>query len=127
MREAEIVKEWHEALNACNSHKLLTLVNNNIKLAGPRGFSRGSDVLIDWMKKTRIQMKPLRYYCKGGTVITEEQVEWHNTETGELQESYTVASAFVVRESRVESIMRYSDLDNAFISEGFTENDAVTI
>lgn len=126
-KEALTVKEWHEALNTNDSKKLLSLVDNNIKLAGPRGADFGAAVLVNWMEKTRIKMLPMKYYQKGNIVVVEERIEWHNTETGELKDSYIIASAFTVKNEKVEGIMRYNDLDAALAAEKLTEEDAVII
>jgi ketosteroid isomerase-like protein len=116
--EVRVVQEWHEALNAGDTERLVALSLPDVELSGPRGAVRGAEVLRGWVDRANISLDPLRFFHRGEKVVVEETAEWRSPETGEVVGNGTVGSVFVVRDGRVASVSRHDDLTAALDDAG---------
>ncbi|MDQ3547744.1 MAG: nuclear transport factor 2 family protein [Chloroflexota bacterium] len=121
----EIVRAWHEAVNAGDTERLADLVANDVEIGGPHGSTYGLAVLIDWVGRTGIQMQPTDWYQRGETIIVCQRATWRS-EDGEPGVPQNVGSVFIVRDNRIGSILRYADLSGAFAATGLSETDRVS-
>src|SRR5690349_15445676 len=59
--ELELVHDWHVALNAGDTSRLLALSTSDVEVGGPRGAGRGSQLLEEWVARAQIRLEPLRW------------------------------------------------------------------
>ena len=91
----------------------MSLSHPDIEIEGPRGTGRGTQLLCEWAAGAGIRLAPRRVFHRAEKVVVEQQAEWRAAENGETTGTQTLASAFVVRNDRVVSVSRYSDLTEA--------------
>lgn len=72
----DIVRDWHEAVNAGDLGRLDGLVTNDVEIGGPRGTSAGRNVLHEWIGRAKTNLVPLRYWTRGDSVVAEESARW---------------------------------------------------
>jgi ketosteroid isomerase-like protein len=120
--EIDVVRAWHAALNAGDVDRLLELSAPDVEVGGPRGSSRGADLLREWVARAQIALEPSRIYAGQGTVVAEQNARWR-AEEGRLTEPKVVASIFRVDSGLVTSVLRYPDLPAALAAAGLSEAD----
>lgn len=123
--EISVVTAWHDALNHGDVDRLLALSHLDIEVGGPRGSSRGVDVLREWVERAGIHLELRRVFRRADTVVAEQAATWRSADTGEVTDRQTVASVFVVRDGRVARVLRHPDLVDALRAVGFDELRAV--
>lgn len=119
----EAVAVWHEALDVGDTEALLTLSHPEVEIGGPRGTSRGLEALREWAENSGIQLAMRRVFHGGDTVVVEQDAVWKSSETGVSTDARTIASAFMVRDGQIVSIIRHPDLAEALKAAGLDEND----
>jgi ketosteroid isomerase-like protein len=121
------VHAWHEALNTGNVDQLIALSSDVVEVGGPRGRGSGpgAQLLREWFGRAGIRMEPYQIYHRDNTVVVEQGARWQPPEAGITTEPQTVATAFVVKDGRVASIVRYPDLASALEASGLTSFDKV--
>ena len=120
----QIVNAWHEAVNSGDTGRLAELVSEDVEIGGPRGTDRGLEMLIDWVERTGIRLEPTVWYQRGETVIVCQLATWPG-EGGAPGDPQPAASAFVVHDDRILSIVRYADQIAAFGATGLAATDRV--
>jgi ketosteroid isomerase-like protein len=120
----QIVSEWHEAVNFGDAERLARLVSDDVEIGGPRGTDRGLEALVDWVERTGIQLEPTVWYQRGETVVVCQLATWPG-EGGTPGDPQPAASAFVVHDDRILSIVRYADQVAAFGATGLAATDRV--
>lgn len=123
--EVAVVRAWHQALNAGDLDRLAALSAEDVEVGGPRGASRGAQVLREWVGRAGIRLEPQRLFHREQTVVVEQAAEWRAAETGEVTGQQTPASVFIVRDGKVASVIRYPDLAAALAATGLGEADEV--
>ncbi len=123
--QIEVVKAWHDAVNAGNADRIATLVHEDVEVGGPRGSGYGTAILQDWVERAGIQLEPGRYFQRGDEGVVKQRAGWRLPETDEASVPAEVASCFLVRVSRVRSIKRYPDLGAALEAAGMDEANEV--
>jgi ketosteroid isomerase-like protein len=113
--EIQTVLAWHEALNSGDVERLVDLSHPDVEVGGPRGTSRGAQILREWVDRANIRLEPRRNFQRAGTVVVEQEAEWQSAEPGGRQ---PVASVFVVRDGLVTSVVRYPGLPEALLATG---------
>jgi ketosteroid isomerase-like protein len=121
--EVSVVTAWHETLNAGDIDRLIALSTDDVEVGGPRGSSRGAQLLREWVGRAGIHLWPRQLLQRGETVVVEQDAEWRSAETDEITGRQTPASVFVVRDGRVASVIRYPDLATALAVTGLTDAD----
>lgn len=56
--EVEAVLVWHEALNAGDAERLVSLSHPEVEVGGPQGSARGRQVLKDWVGRANVRLEP---------------------------------------------------------------------
>lgn len=115
--EQTLVLAWHAALNAGDLERLLALSSPDIEVGGPRGATRGAEVLRDWATRSGIRLEPRQCFGEAATVVVEQVARWPG-ESGESGEPQVVASVFRVEAGRVSSVVRYPDVAAARAAAG---------
>ena len=116
--EIRTVEQWHEALNAGDTDRLVGLSHQDVEMGGPRGVVSGAEVLSEWVARANIRLYPRRFFHEKETVVVEEAAEWRSPETGEVIGEDTVGSIFVVRDGRVASVGRHENIAGALNAAG---------
>ncbi|MGH6944614.1 MAG: nuclear transport factor 2 family protein [Geminicoccaceae bacterium] len=124
-REVGTVLDWHDALNEGDVEHLVELSSDDIEVGGPRGPSRGVQVLREWVERANIRLEPRQVFRRGQTVVVEQDALWRSPDTGEVIGSEVVASVFVIQSGRVVSVHRHPDLATALNAAGLGEADRV--
>ena len=120
----QIVSAWHEAVNSGDAERLAELVSEDVEIGGPRGTDHGLEALVDWVERTGIQLEPTVWYQRGETVVVCQLATWPG-EGGAPGDPQPAASAFVVHDDRILSIVRYADQIAAFGATGLVATDRV--
>ena len=119
-----VVEAWHDALNAGEADRLAALSHDDVEVGGPRGTSSGIALLRDWVDRSRIQLEPGRTFQRDDEVVVEQTATWRDPDTGLPGAPQAVASAFLVRDGRVQRVTRYPDL-SAALAAGLDESTEV--
>jgi ketosteroid isomerase-like protein len=117
-----IVEAWHEALNVGDIDGLVALSHPDVEVGGPRGTGRGVQLLREWVDRTNIRLDARRVFRRTDTVVVEQEAQWSSADTGQATGSQVVASAFVVRDERIMSVVRYPDLVGALLAVNLDES-----
>jgi ketosteroid isomerase-like protein len=117
--EIQTIIAWHEALNAGDVERLLALSRPDIEVGGPRGSTRGAQILREWVDRADIRLEPGRIFGEAGTVVVEQGAEWQSADAGNVQR---VASVFVVSDGLLTSVVRYPDLASALRAANLDES-----
>ena len=114
--EVQTVVAWHDALNDGDVECLVGLSHPDVGVGGPRGTSQGAHILRKWVDRANIHLEPGRIFHEADTVVVEQAAAWTSAETGETTPAQTVASAFVVHDGVVTTVVRYPDLAEALMA-----------
>jgi ketosteroid isomerase-like protein len=114
--EVQTVFAWHDALNDGDVERLVGLSHPDVGVGGPRGTSQGAHILREWVDRANIHLEPGRIFHEADTVVVEQAAAWTSAETGETTPAQTVASAFVVHDGVVTTVVRYPDLAEALMA-----------
>jgi len=97
----ETIQQWHDALNAGESERLMALVHPQVEVGGPRGSSRGAHTLLDWVDRAQVRLLPQRWFDGGNQVVVQELGEWRMPGEGQGPSSQVVATVFRVDENGI--------------------------
>jgi ketosteroid isomerase-like protein len=114
--EVQTVVAWHDALNDGDVERLVGLSHPDVGVGGPRGTSQGAHILREWVDRANIHLEPGRIFHEADTVVVEQAAAWTSAETGETTPAQIVASAFVVHDGVVTTVVRYPDLAEALMA-----------
>ncbi len=81
--------------------------------------------LREWVEQSGIQLQPQRVFVRDERIVVEQLATWRVNETGEMTNPDTVASAFIVRDGLIHSVIRYPNLDDALDGTGLDAADEV--
>jgi hypothetical protein len=123
-----VVEQWHTALNAAQVERMISLVHPQVEIGGPRGSTRGAQVLRQWLGRANIRLLPQRWFGEGNQIVVEELGEWRSPETGQITGSQIVATAFGVSEDGlITRIVRHDALEAALEDLCLTFEDEVQL
>lgn len=125
--EIIIVRDWHVALNHGSVDQMIALVDEQVEIRGPRGSTRGAQVVRDWFARANIRLYPTRFFQRGGVVIAEQAAQWRDPDTGEVTSHQVVASLFHVSGQRLTFIQRFESLAAALDAGGLTPDDELPL
>jgi ketosteroid isomerase-like protein len=124
-----VVRSWHEAMNARDVERLVSLAHDDVEVAGPRGVGRGTELLRAWMDRQAgevgLHLEARRFFVRDDTVVVDQLAEWRTAATGEVVEGQEVGSVLVVRDGRVAAFARHPDLGAALHAAGLDPADEV--
>jgi hypothetical protein len=99
--------------------------SEDVEVGGPRGATRGAQVLREWFGRAGICLEPRQMFHREQTVVVEQDAQWHAPGSGEVTGHQVAASVFTVRNEQVTSVVRYPDLASALAATGLGEADRV--
>jgi hypothetical protein len=121
--EISLIAAWHDALNAGDVDRLLSLSSDDVEIVGPRGTGRGSQLLREWVARSGIRLEMRRLFARDSTVIAEELAEWRSTDTGEIVDRQDLATIFHIENGHVSYIDRRPSLSDALDLTGLSDSD----
>ncbi len=98
------------------------LSHPEVEVGGPRGTGRGAPLLRDWVKRANIRLEPRRVFHHADTVVVEQWAQWRSSDTGHVIGGQTVGSIFIVRDGRVDRLVRYPNLKDALSATNLDES-----
>src|SRR4051812_42879536 len=107
-----VVRAWHEAVNRRDADALVSLCDDDIEVAGPRGSARGSALLRDWLERAGIQLEPRRWFASPAELVVEQVATWRGPDGG-VTDPETIGSSFDVKDGLVKRTVRYGSLEEA--------------
>ena len=114
-----VVSLWHAALARKDLPTLLSTLEEDVEILGPRGTTRGHAAFSEWFARAGFSASAKRRFCGGlGNVVVEQRATWKDRD-GEI--GGTVASAFVVRNGRIVKYERFDELAQALTMYGLRE------
>ncbi len=119
--EIATVRAWHDALNGGDHDALTALMHDDIEFAGPRGSGRGIALVLEWAKRSGIQLEPRRWSQQEDVVAVAQQARWRDPETGAPGEPHAIASVFTLRDGRIARVARYDTLTAALSETGIDD------
>ena len=120
--EVQTVFAWHDALNDGDVERLVGLSHPDVGVGGPRGTAQGAQILREWVDRANIHLEPGRIFHEDDIVVVEQAAAWTSTDTGETTPAQTVASAFVVRDGVVTTVVRYPNLAEALLASDLDQS-----
>lgn len=106
-----VVKKWHNALNNAQVDAMVALVHPQVEIGGPRGTTRGAQVVREWFGRANVRLLPQRWFQQGNQVVVEELGEWLAPDRGEVTGIRLVATVFRVDEhALITRIVRHDGL-----------------
>lgn len=125
--EIAVVLAWHEALNAGDADCLVGLVHEEVEVVGPRGSGQGVPLLREWVERAGIRLQPGRVFQQGDEVVVEQRAAWRSPDSRQCGDPLEIASAFQVRDGRIQRIVRYADLKEALAATGLDPSHEVRV
>ena len=107
----QIVEKWHEALNQGNVEEMAALVHPDVEIVGPRGSTQGVQMMREWFVRANVRLVPVAYFANGQTshghtLVVQENGEWIDPATGDMQSSLPVVTIFCITDQRITRIVR---------------------
>jgi hypothetical protein len=126
MGALKVVQNWHTALNQGKVDEMVALVQPDVEVGGPRGSTKGADIVREWFGRANVRLNPLQFFSTEYIVVVEELGEWL-AENGEVLSIQVVATHFTVADGLISRIMRYDNLQTALEHAGLKETDKVIV
>lgn len=120
-----VARAWQEAANAADVERVVELSDPAIELVGPRGASRGHQVLRDWLGRSGLHLTTIRAFARGNEGVLAQRGVWRSIETGEVTGERDLATRFRVDGQRVTQLARYDSLEAALEDAGLTDADEI--
>lgn len=122
LQTIDIAKRWVNAANQKNIEELVSLSDEKIEIAGPKGSGTGHQLLTEWIDRAGLTVSTIKIYAKGGTVVFEQQGVWQDKEGKPIGEA-EVSSHMKIENGKVSYLSRYDDLEQALKAAGLTSED----
>ncbi len=121
-----VVQQWHAALNTAQVDEMMTYVHPQVEIGGPRGTTRGAQVVREWFGRANLRLLPQRWFGLGDQIVVEEMGEWRSPETDQITGSQIVATVFRVDDDGlITRIVRHDNLLAALEDVCLTLEDEV--
>lgn len=122
---ADVVLAWLAAVNAAEVETALAHTAPDVSIIGPRGTSRGREVLRAWLGHAGATFATRAIYARGDAVVVAQHGTWHDPATGAVRGEAEVATRFRVADGQVAELQRYDDLATALAEAQLTPADQV--
>jgi hypothetical protein len=124
----DLVADFHQAVNAADSARLLALVTPDVEVGGPRGGGSGAALVADWVARAGITLIPGRVFARRDVLdvlVVEQDASWKDAATGAAGPAQPLATVLRLRRGRIAAILRYPSLAEALAAAGLGESDLV--
>jgi len=122
---ADTVALWLAAVNAGDAEAALARTAPGVTIVGPRGTSRGHEVLRAWMGHAGAAFDTRATFAGGDAVVVAQHGVWRDLQTGAVTGEADVATRFRVEAGQVAELQRYDDLAEALRAAGLTDADEI--
>lgn len=119
-----VVRAFERAVNAGDADQVVGLAAQNVEVGGPRGRGHGRELLREWVERAGIHLRTRRIFQREGVIVAEQDARWGD---GGEAEEHTIATEFVVRDGRIEAVIRHDDVDTALSAAGLDAADEVAL
>ncbi|HET6625444.1 MAG TPA: nuclear transport factor 2 family protein [Nocardioidaceae bacterium] len=112
---AQVLKQWHDAVNAGDIEAALACCDDNVAVAGPRGAGHGHELMRGWLTRSGIRLEPQEPLVEtGGRFVVREIARWTtaNAPDGAPLEPTETWCVFTVAGDRVASVARYETAED---------------
>lgn len=117
----DIVVAWLAGVNRGDPDAALALTASDVSIIGPRGTSRGHEVLRAWLAHAGATFDTRAVYAAGDAVVVAQHGVWRDATTGEIVGEADVATRFRVTGGQVSEIQRYEDTAAALRDAGLSQ------
>ena len=112
MLPVDVVRAWFAAVNDLDVDALIGLADPHIRLVTPRGPLEGHDGVRTFVERqaygVRMHVENLRVLDdEGGSVITEDRIEFRSVDDGSVMGSEVMRARWVVRDGRLVEFAPY--------------------
>ncbi len=116
----DLVVAWHDAVRDRDLEAVAALVHTDVEVDGPRGSSRGADLMLEWVENSGIGLEIVSFLQRGLTFVVGQEATWPDPEGEDGRtEPVAVASVFVVQGALISKVLRFDDVDAALEASGF--------
>ncbi len=119
----DLVAAFHEAVNAADAARVLTLVTEDVEVGGPRGSGHGAAMVTDWLARAGIRLTPKRVFGRDATFAVEQDASWKDAAGGAYGPAQTIGTVLRLRDGRIDAVLRYDTLSAALAAAGLSEDD----
>jgi hypothetical protein len=119
-----VVRAFERAVNAGDADQVVGLAVQNVEVGGPRGRGHGRELLREWVERAGIHLRTRRIFQREGVIVAEQDARWGD---GDDAEEHTIATEFIVRDGRIEAVIRHDDVDTALSAAGLHAADEVAL
>ena len=120
-----VVMAFERAVNAGDADQVVGLAVQNVEVGGPRGRGHGRELLREWVERAGIHLRTRRIFQREGVIVADQDARWGGD--GDDAEEHTIATEFVVRDGRIEAVIRHDDVDTALSAAGLHAADEVAL
>lgn len=118
MTPPELLRAWHDAVNAKDVDRVLALCAEDVAVGGPRGTGRGREVVRAWLQRSGIELRPQHeLVVSDGRAVVHEKARWSTTDDAPVQlrdgTEHDTWVVFDVGGDLVTGIRRYETEDDA--------------
>lgn len=121
----DVVLAWLAAVNAADVEAALAHTTPDVVIVGPRGTSRGREVLRAWLGHAGATFATRAAYARGDAVVVAQHGTWRDPATGAVRGEAAVATRFRIADGQVAELQRYDDLALALQDAQLTAGDEV--
>ncbi len=107
---AQVLKQWHDAVNAADIEGALARCDENVAVQGPRGVGHGHDLMRGWLTRSGIRLEPQEDLVEaGGRFVVREVARWTtaNAPDGAPLEPTETWCVFTVVDGKLASVARF--------------------
>jgi ketosteroid isomerase-like protein len=117
----DIVRAWHDLLNAGDAEAVLALATDDVRVGGSRGSGTGKDLLREWVQWNRATVTVERVAMRGDTVVVDQMREW-TTRSGMGNARQGMATSFRIAGGKIVAVARYEHFGAAMNKSGLDED-----
>lgn len=78
---AEVVQQWHDAVNARDIEAAVTLCDPEVGVGGPQGLGHGRDLMRAWLTRSGISLEPQEELVeRDGRIVVHELAQWRTAD-----------------------------------------------
>jgi ketosteroid isomerase-like protein len=107
---AEVLEQWHDAVNAGDVAAALTWCAEDVAVQGPRGVGHGLELMRGWLTRSGIRLEPQEPLTESdGRFVVREVARWTtaNAPDGAPLEPTETWCVFTVADGKLSSVARF--------------------
>ncbi len=113
----QIATAWFRHVADRDVDAVMALAASDVEVGGARGAGTGTDLLREWVARTRAVLTPRRWFVREDIVVVEYEAAWFNR-AGQDMGRRVMITTFRIDEDRIGGIYRHDDLAAALTIAG---------